>query len=450
MKRVNGGKTVLLPFRENLLSREDEDNEFSKMNVILKLNNDQLLGLLNSYSSDNSKLRAVVKDGKIIGLKIINLNDNKKINIVKCNSVKENNGYLYHNIQKSNYSVNFGLLDYKLTLINYKPNISLNNKNLENILKLRNIVKIIEILIKNINNYKIIKNGIEVDLSQFENDILDNFNNDKEILKYTKLLVTKFEGKEIIEWKWLKFIRGFNNNKWIKRLFQDGYRRNDNFTMIYSGLIDPDMITEKKYDSNANNCNKSLSQSLSFTESESPKSPASKNSASSKSSFSSNTFSRNNSEGSGNTTPEKRDENNEVKKVKKSFKEYIAQARELNEINKSSNITSDTDTSTEQNNTQIKKRDNVEIGKDNSNERETKRIKKINSNNSSNSSSSNLNNIVKKYQNMYQNYLKLYKNLKNVEVSSNSKIDNINKDLKTLIDMHNELQDLRHLMQNTT
>lgn len=319
--------TTLLPFRGDLDNEvEDADNfNFKGMNIILKLNTEQIFALLGSYSSNKVKLRAVIKDGKINGLRIVHNPDTsttesvtqKKVEIIKCNLVKETNGTIYHKIHKGSiadkgdsYAVNLGQLDYRLNLINYKPNIT--SENVENVTKFRNIVKIIEFIAQTIGpNGESDRTGLYYDqkdiLGQLIKEKIFSIEDKNEILGIFNLLKPmEKENTDMVEWKWFKLIRSFTSTKWIKKLFQEGYRSNDSYSMIYSGRVDNDMIRKKSKTDNVKNKKNSKEEVIYIEESE-PTSPISNynsqqsnptaSSASSKSSESSNhsTFSRSSS-----------------------------------------------------------------------------------------------------------------------------------------------------------
>ncbi|KAG0683814.1 hypothetical protein C6P40_005312 [Pichia californica] len=355
--------TTLLPFRgDTNLEQEDADSLIG-MNIIMKLSNEQIFSLLGAYSSQKVKLRAVVKDGKINGLRIAPLENgsSKMVEIVKCNLVKETNGIVYHKVNQSkgsSYAVNLGPLDYRLNLINYKPNM--NTDQITNVTNYNNIVKIIECIAtcfgKDGNSDR---NGLYYDSKIIFNTLirekqftLDDEENIYKLLKFLKPFNN--QNDNIIDWKWFKMIRSFDSNKFLKKLFQEGYRSNDSYTMIYSGRIDPDMIIEKSKNIKKINNNKESAIYIDTSEPTSPNSAIRSASTSSKSRTNSDnsTFSRSESVStseSRHTTPpsEEKDKEKtyreslikveeeevkkeekqhekvkEVKKTKRSFKEY--------------------------------------------------------------------------------------------------------------------------------
>jgi hypothetical protein len=417
---------TLLPYYEDMEEYNTNLNDkLKRLNIIMKLNNEQILSILSDYSNKDIKLRAVVKDGKIIGLRKVINDDRKKVEIIKCNSVKENIGNLYHLIHGSTNVINLGPLDYRLNLINYKPVID--NDNIENISKLRDIVKIVEFIIFNNNRNKDKdrdNNFLDIGIKYDKDKVIQKFPQCQEILESLKPIGHK---EDLIDWKWMEFIRSFNNIKWMKKLFIQGYRPNDAYSMLYTGRVDPGMIVEKNKDKDDTGNFKEVAV---YNSSDSgPTSPIISNS--SKSSISShNTFSRSVTN-SSNTTPEKEREREvkEVKEIKrKSFKEY-QMAKKLEKPKGTDEI-------------KVMKRKREEEQEEQEEQEEktgnNNEIKKIPKGPKINELE-----LVKSYQKKYIEYYKLYQILGNVDISNIENEDKINLDIKKLIDMQNELEEIR-------
>lgn len=506
--------TTLLPFRDNA-HLEEEDNLIG-MNVIMKLNNEQLISLLGAYTSDKVKLKVVVKDGKINGLRIVPIKgitpSSQKVEIVKCNLVKETNGIIYHDVyQNSNkpYAVNLGPLDYRLNLINYKPNST--QENLKNIQKFNNLVKIIQCIADNVSSEdKSDRIGLYYDQRKILN-ILTGKNGQFKIaeIKYVENLLNILkptnknnDNDYIIEWKWFKMIRSFRYTKFLKKLFQEGYRSSDSYLMIYSGRIDPNMMKPKIKDKIKD---KELDKDkVLYNDTSTPTSPnivskSATTTTKSRTNSDNSTFSRSTSlstNASRHTTPpiEEKDkekavdikskdisskgEVKEIKKTKRSFKEYQL-AKGLNSASSStpaSPIVKTKSTTDEKiklpcynddkiipSKRKIEAVDNnnnnnthKDLGKDSNmistNDQEIKKVfnpskipkgprYRIPDNDTDATE------LVKSYQTKYLKYYKLYQKLKKFEFNNQTmtktNIEDINKLIFNLVEMQNELESIK-------
>lgn len=504
--------TTLLPFRDNA-HLEEEDNLIS-MNILMKLNNEQLLSLLGAYTSDNVKLKVVVKDGKINGLRIVPIKgikpSSQKVEIVKCNLVKETNGIIYHDVnQNSNksYAVNLGPLDYRLNLINYKPNS--NQENLKNIQKYNNLVKIIQCVADNVSaddksdriglyydERKILKFLTEKDeqLKLIGRKEIENLLN---ILKpnNTNNTTTTNTNNNIIEWKWFKMIRSFKYTKFLKKLFQEGYRSSDSYLMIYSGRIDPNLMKQK---TKGKIKNKELEKDNAiYNDTSTPTSPnivskSATTTSKSRTNSDNSTFSRSTSlstSESRHTTPpvEEKDKNKdkeksidiksndiinkeetkEIKKTKRSFKEYQL-AKGLNSASSStpaSPIIKAKSTLDEKTKSPLYNEDKIIPSKRKIEEVELNDNKKISNNDKEikkvfnpdklpkgpryhiPDNDTEATELVKSYQTKYLKYYKLYQKLKTFELNNQTmiktNIEDINKLIFNLIEMQNELESIK-------
>lgn len=486
---MNSETLTLLPLSRDEEGDGNHDGELKRLNLIMKLNNEQIMSLLKSYASDNIKLRAVVKDGKVVGFRMVNegvLEERKKVEIIKCNSIKENVGSLYHKISNGGNAVNLGQLDYRMSLINHKPNVT--EDDIKEVTRFREVVKIVEFVASHVDDeeFKISNSG----LTYNTRIVLKEFGGNREQIIKTRELLNKLkpmdEGNcDTIAWKWLKLLRSFNNKQWIKQLFMEGYRPNDTYAMLYSGYVDPDLISKRQNSTDNDSRRVSDVESAVYSDS-GPTSPLI-NTTSAKSSVSSisnnSPFSRSNSNSSGSrhTTPaeDEKDEVKEVKKTKRSFKEY--------QLSKGISAASASATPEPQqaSNHHVKKAADdrkrkigmVQASEDGNDDRKNSKNGGNNhnhNNNNNNCDSSNNGNVdlgkipkgpkgpkkakpnadetelVKQYQGIYVEYFKLYENLKGVETRSlgndEDKIHAINGKIKKLIDMQNELERLRFML----
>lgn len=359
-----------------------------RMNVIMKVNNEQIFSLLSSYTCDNSKISVVVKDGKIVGFKKINKNNdnNKKVEIVKSNVVKESTGTIYHNIG-GNKSVNLGMLDYRLNLINYKPKIE--DKDIENVKQFELIVKVLSVVIKNIE--KETRDGIVCKTD----DVMREFpgNHDE-----VKKVFDKIMSNGIIKWEWFKLIRNFKNRQWMKQLLIEGYRPNDAYMMIYSGKVSEELQRGKEPGQN-----QQINDDLAvFTESGSTTPIDNVSSKTSVSSINSQ-FSRVGSVNSRESSYERDEKSEKEEKI---------------ERNERSN-----------------KRKKVEIGED------EVVVKKVKSNTNERDETVKL---IKEYKKKYVIYFEMYDKLRKWESKGVKDEDrDVNYNIDKLIKMHNELESIK-------
>lgn len=207
------------------------DNEKPvRMNSILRLNNEQLIAMLGGGG-----LKAIVKGGKIVGIRVGEEE-------IKCNSIKETGGNLYQEVLNDDHdkkAVNFGQLDSRLSLVNYKPNEG--RIFLQNIEQKRQLLLIVEKLADYIDNNPSMKSNRQGIILKFD-ELIPKLHEDlkskvdESIIKTCVEMIRcrDNEGAEILSWSWIKQLQGFNNDRWVKRLYQEGYRRDDNYTMIFT------------------------------------------------------------------------------------------------------------------------------------------------------------------------------------------------------------------------
>lgn len=340
---------TLLPFRGDMEKNIPAEESLTGMNIIMKLNNEQIFALLSSYASDKVKLRVVIKDGKINGLRVVSkvgavdapsgsAASSKKVEIIKCNIVKETNGTIYHTLKQKTakdpaYAVNMGTLDYRLNLINYKPTVS--EENVHEVANFSKLVKIVECIASTVgaggrsNSVGVFYDAREVVdiLTKGKHFSVAENKEINEIMKMLKPRDALQQGEDIVEWKWFRLTRSFDSTRWMKKLFQEGYRSKDAYTMLYSGRVDADMVCEKS---------KMAKAEPGYADKSTPPSPATSSKSSVISSHS-RSYSRSNSvstsESRHSTPPGKEDakdvkevkdakEVKDLKKTKRSFKEY--------------------------------------------------------------------------------------------------------------------------------
>lgn len=500
----NPNMTTLLPYRGDMEDHREEEESLTGMNIIMKLNSEQIFALLSSYASDKVKLRVVFKDGKINGLRVVPNSDDsdstsasiaqpKKVEIIKCNTVKETNGTIYHTLGKSDaeepaYAVNMGVLDYRLNLINYKP--SVNQENVSEVAKFSKLVKIVECIASNVgsegrsNNKGIFYNPRNVVEILIREKQFGNADRSEIKLLMASLRprgvehVEEEKEEDLIEWKWFKLVRSFSCTKWMKRLFQEGYRSNDAYTMIYSGRVDPDMVCEKSKEKRETMADSSYVEKT--TPTQTPTSAATSFSSSSSaptsskssviSNHSTSSCSRSNSVSTNESRhlspppvvvekPKEVVENAETKKTKRSFKEYRL-AKGLNSGTPSTPASPVISThsptaaaSTVAKPVPAKRRRDVEEPHADG------PTKKKTSGGSGDTASVKLPKgprsrmpetdikaaeLVKTYQGRYSTYYKLYQELKSLDIGEASRdVEKTNRSICRLVDMQNELEMIR-------
>lgn len=315
-------KRTLLPYASDINGLGGNSGEDPKrMNVIMKVNNEQILSLLSGYASRKVSIRAVVKNGRIVGLRKVLISPSpssdvkdKKVEIVRCNTIKESIGSLYHDIEgDGKYAVNMGPLDYRMNMINYKP--ILNEEDVKSIRSFKERVELIKAVTMQASKdeSKCTRDGIRYSLEELKKDgyYRGDFANLCDLTPEGK------SGESIIDWKWIKFIKGFDTREWMKRLYIEGYRPNDAYTMLYTGRVDRELIKDKSNDEDI----------AVYSDSGDSSSVEEREGRSEKSSMSSigTTFSRDSRSRSRDTTPEK-EKLKEVKEAKEA-----KEAKEISE-----------------------------------------------------------------------------------------------------------------------
>ena len=474
--------TTLLPLRDDMEKNIPTVEGLTGMNIIMKLSSEQIFALLSSYASDKVKLRVVIKDGKINGLRVVSNTEDldvpsgsaassKKVEIIKCNIVKETNGTIYHNVKKNaandpSYAVNMGTLDYRLNLINYKPTVS--EENVSEVAKFRKLVKIVECIASTV-----VAEGRSNSVGMFYNaqEVVEILAKEKplsgperkeinEIMETLKPRGGLKHGEDIVEWKWFRLVRSFNSTRWMKKLFQEGYRSNDAYTMLYSGRVDADMVCEKS---------KVVKAEPGYVDKSTPTSPATSSKSSVVSSHNTS-YSRSNSAStseSRNSTPPEKEEVKEVKEVneikevkgvkevkdlkktKRSFKEYrLAKGLEsgtpstpaspqITVGNGGTTVPAKRKMEPEETSTEA----SVEPATTEGPETKVPRVPRLHVPETDAEAAE----LVKTYQSRYGAYFRLYQELKGVEVGADARFDveKTNGAITELVEMQNELESIR-------
>jgi hypothetical protein len=247
-------KTTLLPYGGDLTNNGGEMGGFPvaseglrRMNVIMKLNNEQIFSLLSAYASEKVQIRAVVKNGKVIGLRKVSqeIND-KKVEIVKCNAVKESIGHIYHPIKEKSCAVNMGPLDYRLNFINYKPSVT--EPDIDNVKAFWERIRLIEAVasLAQGDDDKCTNVGVKYNLADVLRAVDGKIGSSLAEEQLKALAPKGNEDQHIVAWNWLKLVKSFDSPRWMKRLYIEGYRPNDPYTMLYTGCIDKELLRDKE------------------------------------------------------------------------------------------------------------------------------------------------------------------------------------------------------------
>lgn len=199
-------------------------NEPIRMNVLMRMNTEQIIKILSEYSNDDSRVKVVIKDGKVVGFKIFK--DKGRVEIIKCSFTGENVGKIYQRIPNRAEAVNLGPLDYRVNLINYKGEKDVDLRKIEGYkTKVRIMEKVCE-------QGAGTEEGIKcdgVDLREFPAWIVE------------QMEVTK----GVIDWRYAKLVKSFGDGRYKKRLYIEGYRPHDSQMMLYTGGVD-DILTRPK------------------------------------------------------------------------------------------------------------------------------------------------------------------------------------------------------------
>lgn len=397
--------------------------KLKRLNIIMKLSNLQILKILGDVNNSRIKIKIVLKDGKIIGFRKIN--EDGKVEVIKCNSVKENIGNLYYKIDK--FGVNMGALDYRLNLVNYKPEIK--KTDIENIENLRFKVRIIEYIMK--SNPSITNSGIKFK----EKEVISKFP------PHYGPIIKEF--KESIDWKWMKYMKQLNDPSWLKKLYIQGYRPNDVFTMIHTGIINKESITEKEpaieeeqYDVDIDSNDESTSKSRTFSRTRVDSSSTSTS-----------------------TSPDVKDVK-EIKKIirRKSFKEY--QMEKLNNSKRNNEDSSDENATLKKPciKEEVEQPEKIETPSKPTVRSPVKNIprqpKGLDSSKSlpakpiptKPQSQVTPKELIIEYQSKYKDYYRLYQELKGIEIKptiTKQERDTLNIKISKLVNLHNELESIR-------